>query len=132
MKKLVLAGCLMFGASFARADVALDFVREAVRDTGTYFFSVLTIGYYDHFHGSHDGEVSKEKNLLLAAPVLAFRKVGVESFGTFDGSEVKEWGFRFDTRINAVKNWLRIEPYFFKNEDADAMGFGIVAQIKIR
>lgn len=129
MKKMVmLAGSIFLGMSLARAGTGREAWEYLKQDTSKYFFSTLTIGYYDHFH--KDGD--KEKNMFVSAPLCAFRFIGVEPFGTFDGSTVQEWGGRFELQIPQVKSWLRLEPYIFKNEEIDAMGFGVYAQIKIK
>lgn len=136
MKKLaLLAGCLMFGQSLVSAYSLKEVAQDFKSDTARYFFSTLTIGYYDHYHkiGDHDSRDGvKEKNLLLSAPICAYHWIGAETFGTFDGSTVKEWGVRFDTQIHGVRSWLHLEPYVFKNEELDATGFGVIAQIKIK
>lgn len=131
MKRLILTGLVMLMGPFAYAGVLTDLTDGSKE----YFLSSVTVGWYDHYHGGHDEPVAKEKNVLLSIPTLAYNGLGMDVFTTFEGRKVEEWGARFNlsglSEYGFMKHF-RFEPYVFKNEAVDAVGFGIFAQVRLK
>lgn len=131
MKKFVLAALVLLSGPFAYAGI----LGEVAEQSGQYLFSSLTVGYYDHFHGGRGEEVAKEKNLLVSVPALAYDGYAADVFATFESREIQEWGARFNLTPLSEYGFLkyfRIEPYVFKNEAIDSVGFGIFTQVRLR
>lgn len=129
--KRVLAVLIMFvTAGFAQAYNPKDFVRDLKDDTRDYAFRYIGIGYYDHFHRD-----DREKVANFTMPVLAYKVIGVNPFMTFDGNTLEEFGASFSLfglrRIDLLKG-VDVTPYIFKNTEAEAIGLGISAVIKLR
>lgn len=94
-------------------------------DTCHRAFSYLAIGYYDHFQKGQDSE----KVLAVSAPLLGYKHFGVDGFFTLDGNVVQEVGARFPI---AIFKRVALDPYFFKNNDVQAYGWGIAAVMRLR
>lgn len=137
MKRFMLVCGILALAAKLHAFSARDFVQSSKEATGKYAFSYIAIGYYDHFHGGHhdEGGVEHSKDAVISIPVFASRLFTIDPFIILDGNEIKEQGARFAlpslSRVPGFKN-IQIDPYFFKNNDAEQYGWGMTAVWRLR
>ncbi len=119
MKKTLLAlGILLMGAGHAAAALS------PVELTKRYAFSVLRLGYMDHFHHEEKGNA-----FHLSFAGLSFAKnVQMDPFFTFEEG-LREFGFAFPVKLH--ERFL-IAPAIFNNFDAKELGFAVTAAIILR
>lgn len=118
MKTFIAGIILALGVTAAQASPG------AIELTKDYAFSVLRVGYMDHYH--HD-EKGNDFNLSFAGIAL-HRQVQMDPFFNFENG-LREFGFVFPVKVNSR---FYLMPMVFHNFDAGEYGGGIQTTIILR